>query len=65
MQIQGISAVTNPFQVKRNQPQAQENTQQQQPKREQLPADMLVRTEDGRWVSKSINPQTGDVMINV
>lgn len=66
MQIQGISAVTNPFQVKRNQPQAQENTQQQQqPRREQLPADMLVRTEDGRWVSKSINPQTGDVMVNV
>ena len=68
MQIQSISGVTNPFQVQKSQ-QIKTNTQQSFnyniPKNQSQHQDAFVKTEDGRYISKSINAQTGEVMINV
>ena len=65
MQIQGISAVTNPFttakKVENQQPQTQQQPQQQ-PK--QQTNDKFIATGDGRWISKSLD-EKGNVMINV
>lgn len=64
MQIQSISAVTNPFTVARK-VQDQQPQPQQQPKQQQKQAeDQFVATGDGRWISKSLD-EKGNVMINV
>lgn len=65
MQIQGISAVTNPFTLAKKvqeQPQTQQQPQQQ-PKQKET-GDQFVATGDGRWISKSLD-EKGNVIINV
>lgn len=64
MQIQNVSAVTNPITVARKaQEQPQQQTQQKFQQNRDY-SDKFVKTEDGRWISKSIDAN-GNVVTNV
>lgn len=62
MQVRNISGVTNPFLVRANEQQRNKMAERQTlPK---LQNDAFVKTEDGRYISKSVN-SSGEVMINI
>lgn len=63
MQIQSINGATNPFLISKNNQQT--NTAKQEQPQQKQSNDTFVRTEDGRYLSKSINPETGEVMLNI
>lgn len=66
MHIQAIGAVTNPIksvfraQNENNAPQNQSSNG-----RQELPNDVFMQMEDGRWIGKTVDSKTGETMITI
>ncbi len=64
MQVQSVSAVTNPISVQRKLQEQPQQSAQQNGQQNREVSDKFVRTQDGRWVSKSID-ENGNVVTNI